>query len=245
MKYDLGLGLLSLLTMIVSLNDLNNTTLPEALSVSNARKSFGDVHVLHGINLKIMSGERVALMGPSGSGKSTLLNCISGIEPLDDGTIEVGGKLLSGLKGGEVEKVRRETMGYVFQSFHLLPTLTAFENVEFAAQLVGMSTEDRLARVTELLEQVGLSHRSKHLPSALSGGEKQRVAIARALVHKPRLILADEPTGSLDTESGGQVLKLLKSLSEDLSVALLLVTHDLDSTQICDRVIRMKDGHLI
>ena len=169
----------------------------------------------------------------------------SGIEPLDDGTIEVGGKLLSGLKGGEVEKVRRETMGYVFQSFHLLPTLTAFENVEFAAQLVGMSTEDRLARVTELLEQVGLSHRSKHLPSALSGGEKQRVAIARALVHKPRLILADEPTGSLDTESGGQVLKLLKSLSEDLSVALLLVTHDLDSTQICDRVIRMKDGHLI
>ena len=245
MKYDLGLGLLSLLTMIVSLNDLNNTTLPEALSVSNARKSFGDVHVLHGINLKIMSGERVALMGPSGSGKSTLLNCISGIEPLDDGTIEVGGKLLSGLKGGEVEKVRRETMGYVFQSFHLLPTLTAFENVEFAAQLVGMSTEDRLARVTELLEQVGLSHRSKHLPSKLSGGEKQRVAIARALVHKPRLILADEPTGSLDTESGGQVLKLLKSLSEDLSVALLLVTHDLDSTQICDRVIRMKDGHLI
>ena len=231
--------------MLVSLNDLNNTTLPEALSVSNARKSFGDVHVLHGINLKIMSGERVALMGPSGSGKSTLLNCISGIEPLDDGTIEVGGKLLSGLKGGEVEKVRRETMGYVFQSFHLLPTLTAFENVEFAAQLVGMSTEDRLARVTELLEQVGLSHRSKHLPSALSGGEKQRVAIARALVHKPRLILADEPTGSLDTESGGQVLKLLKSLSEDLSVALLLVTHDLDSTQICDRVIRMKDGHLI
>lgn len=245
MKYDLGLGLLSLLTMLVSLNDLNNTTPPEALSVSNARKSFGDVHVLHGINLKIMSGERVALMGPSGSGKSTLLNCISGIEPLDDGTIEVGGKLLSGLKGGEVEKVRRETMGYVFQSFHLLPTLTAFENVEFAAQLVGMSTEDRLARVTELLEQVGLSHRSKHLPSALSGGEKQRVAIARALVHKPRLILADEPTGSLDTESGGQVLKLLKSLSEDLSVALLLVTHDLDSTQICDRVIRMKDGHLI
>ena len=171
--------------------------------VQGAQKSFGDVQVLQGIDLTIMAGERVALMGPSGSGKSTLLNCICGIEPLDSGTIEVGGKVLSGLKDGEVEKLRRETMGYVFQSFHLLPTLSAFENVEFAAQLVGMPREERLARVAELLEQVGLSHRANHLPSALSGGERQRVAIARALVHKPKLILADEPTGSLDTESGG------------------------------------------
>ena len=213
--------------------------------MQGAQKSFGDVQVLQGIDLTIMAGERVALMGPSGSGKSTLLNCICGIEPLDSGTIEVGGKVLSGLKDGEVEKLRRETMGYVFQSFHLLPTLSASENVEFAAQLVGMPREGRLARVTELLEQVGLSHRANHLPSALSGGERQRVAIARALVHRPKLILADEPTGSLDTESGGQVLKLLKSLSDELNVALLLVTHDQDSTQICDRVITMKDGQLI
>ena len=213
--------------------------------VQGAQKSFGDVQVLQGIDLTIMAGERVALMGPSGSGKSTLLNCICGIEPLDSGTIEVGGKVLSGLKDGQVEKLRRETMGYVFQSFHLLPTLSTFENVEFAAQLVGMSKDERLARVTELLEQVGLSHRANHLPSALSGGERQRVAIARALVHKPKLILADEPTGSLDTESGGQVLKLLKSLSAELNVALLLVTHDHESTRICDRVITMKDGCLI
>ena len=126
-----------------------------------------------------------------------------------------------------------------------MPTLSAFENIEFAAQLVGMTKEDRLNRVRELLEQVGLSHRTNHLPNALSGGERQRVALARALVHKPKLILADEPTGSLDTESGAQVLKLLKSLSADLNVALLLVTHDLESTQICDRVITMKDGRLI
>jgi len=164
---------------------------------------------------------------------------------LDAGSIQVGGQELSGLKSGELDKLRRENMGYVFQSFHLLPTLSAFENVEFAAQLVGMPKDVRLARVTELLEQVGLSHRANHLPSALSGGERQRVAIARALVHHPKLILADEPTGSLDTESGSQVLELLKNLSADLGVALLLVTHDHESTRICDRVITMKDGCLI
>ena len=227
------------------LNTKNTDNGTEALVVENAKKSFGNVDVLRGIDLKILSGERVALMGPSGSGKSTLLNCICGIEPLDAGSIQVGGQELSGLKSGELDKLRRENMGYVFQSFHLLPTLNAFENVEFAAQLVGMPKGQRIKRVTDLFEQVGLSHRTDHLPSALSGGERQRVAIARALIHHPRLILADEPTGSLDTESGSQVLELLKSLSADLKVALLLVTHDHESTRICDRVITMKDGCLI
>ena len=227
------------------LNTHNTANGTEALVVESAKKSFGDVDVLKGIDLTILAGERVALMGPSGSGKSTLLNCICGIEPLDAGTIHVGGLELSGLKSGEIEKLRRENMGYVFQSFHLLPTLNAYENVEFAAQLVGMAKEERQSRVSTLLEQVGLSHRAEHLPSELSGGERQRVAIARALVHHPKLILADEPTGSLDTESGGQVLELLKSLSADLGVALLLVTHDHESTRICERVITMKDGCLI
>ncbi|MDG1173400.1 MAG: ABC transporter ATP-binding protein, partial [Opitutales bacterium] len=176
------------------LNTKNTDNGREALVVENAQKSFGNVDVLRGIDLKILSGERVALMGPSGSGKSTLLNCICGIEPLDAGSIQVGGKELSGLKSGELDKLRRENMGYVFQSFHLLPTLNAFENVEFAAQLVGMPKGQRIKRVTDLFEQVGLSHRTDHLPSALSGGERQRVAIARALIHHPRLILADEPT---------------------------------------------------
>jgi len=218
---------------------------PFALAVTGAKKSFGKVDVLKGLDLTIQSGERVALMGPSGSGKSTLLNCICGIEPLDSGNIQVGGKELSDLKRTELEKIRRENIGYVFQSFHLLPTLNAFENVEFPAQLVGMPRDQRIQRVTDLFNDVGLSHRKDHLPDELSGGERQRVAIARALVHRPRLILADEPTGSLDTESGGQVLELLKSLSIEIGVALLLVTHDHESTRICDRVIRMKDGFLI
>ena len=240
------LGLLSIFHIITHLNEkIIDQEEQVALRVGAARKSFGDVDVLRGIDLKILAGERVALMGPSGSGKSTLLNCICGIEPLDSGTIQVGGEDLSGLKRGELEKLRRENMGYVFQSFHLLPTLNAFENVEFAAQLVGMSREQRSKRVTDLFEQVGLSHRMDHLPNALSGGERQRVAIARALVHHPRLVLADEPTGSLDTESGSQVLELLKSLSAELKVALLLVTHDHESTRICDRMITMKDGSLL
>ena len=215
-----------------------------ALQVREARKDFGKVPVLKGINLEIQVGERVALMGPSGSGKSTLLNCICGIEPLDSGEISLGGNSLSNLSNHELDKLRREKIGYVFQSFHLLPTLSAFENIEFSAQLVGIKKNQRLELVSHLLERVGLSNRASHFPDALSGGERQRVALARALIHKPRLILADEPTGSLDTANGNQVLELLKSLSEEHGVSLLLVTHDHTSTQICDRVITMKDGSL-
>jgi|TARA_B110000495_G_scaffold44354_1_gene36474 ABC-type lipoprotein export system ATPase subunit len=217
---------------------------PYALEVLGVSKSFGSVDVLKKVELKLKVGERVALMGPSGSGKSTLLNCICGIEPVDSGEIKVGGKSLSQLDGANLELLRRESIGYVFQSFHLLPTLSAFENIEFPGQLVGMPKKERLDRVAQLLESVGLSHRSEHLPDALSGGECQRVAIARALMHFPRLLLADEPTGSLDTSSGDQILELLEELSQEHSVALLLVTHDHTSTRICDRVISMRDGSL-
>ena len=217
---------------------------PYALEVLGVSKSFGSVDVLKKVELKLKVGERIALMGPSGSGKSTLLNCICGIEPVDSGEIKVGGKSLSQLDGANLELLRRESIGYVFQSFHLLPTLSAFENIEFPGQLVGMPKKERLDRVAQLLESVGLSHRSEHLPDALSGGECQRVAIARALMHFPRLLLADEPTGSLDTSSGDQILELLEELSQEHSVALLLVTHDHTSTRICDRVISMRDGSL-
>ena len=217
---------------------------PYALEVLGVSKSFGLVDVLKKVELKLKVGERVALMGPSGSGKSTLLNCICGIEPVDSGEIKVGAKSLSQLDGANLELLRRESIGYVFQSFHLLPTLSAFENIEFPGQLVGMPKKERLDRVAQLLESVGLSHRSEHLPDTLSGGECQRVAIARALMHFPRLLLADEPTGSLDTSSGDQILELLEELSQEHSVALLLVTHDHTSTRICDRVISMRDGSL-
>ena len=219
---------------------INNVITIEAI-----KKSFADVSVLQGIDLKIKSGERVGLMGPSGSGKSTLLNCICGIETVDEGEIRVDGENLGKLKSRELEKLRREKVGYVFQSFHLLPTLNAFENVEFSAQLANISQKERKERVNELLKLVGMEHRANHLPDSLSGGERQRVAIARALIHNPKLVLADEPTGSLDTETGSKVLDLLESLSDEFNVSLLLVTHDKASTRICDRVITMQDGLLI
>ena len=201
--------------------------------------------VLRGIDLDIEEGERVALMGPSGSGKSTLLNCICGIEGVDRGQVMVGDRELTGLRPRDLEKVRRERVGYVFQSFHLLPTLSAFENVEFSAQLSGLGKAERTSRVEDLMERVGMSHRLDHFPDTLSGGERQRVAIARALIHQPKLVLADEPTGSLDTGTGAQVLELLKNLSNDFKVSILLVTHDRLSTRICDRVITMQDGLLV
>jgi len=219
---------------------INNVVTIEAI-----KKSFADVSVLRGIDLRIKSGERVGLMGPSGSGKSTLLNCICGIETVDEGAIRVDGENLGKLTSRELEKLRREKIGYIFQSFHLLPTLNAFENVEFSAQLANISKKERKERVNELLKLVGMEHRANHLPDSLSGGERQRVAIARALIHNPKLVLADEPTGSLDTETGSKVLDLLESLSDEFNVSLLLVTHDKASTRICDRVITMQDGLLI
>ena len=218
----------------------NNVVTIEAI-----KKSFADVSVLRGIDLRIKTGERVGLMGPSGSGKSTLLNCICGIETVDEGAIRVDGEELGSLSVRDLERIRRVKIGYIFQSFHLLPTLNAFENVEFSAQLANISQKERKERVNELLKLVGMEHRTNHLPDSLSGGERQRVAIARALIHNPKLVLADEPTGSLDTATGSKVLDLLESLSDEFNVSLLLVTHDKASTRICDRVITMQDGLLI
>ena len=216
-----------------------------ALEINSAHKSFGQVDVLKGVDLQLDTGERVALMGPSGSGKSTLLNCICGIELMDQGEIKLGGVSLNDISPKDLEQIRRQSIGYVFQSFHLLPTLSAFENIEFPAQLLDMPKRERLERVEKLLDAIGLSKRAHHKPDELSGGECQRVAIARALIHRPNLILADEPTGSLDTESGGHVLSLLEDLSKKFQVAILLVTHDQASTRICNRVISMKDGMLV
>jgi len=216
-----------------------------ALCVTDLRKSYGAVEVLHGLDLLVGQGERVALMGPSGSGKSTFLNCICGIEPADGGEIRVGGALLAGMEEAELESMRRHAIGYVFQSFHLLPTLSAQENVEFAGQLIGMAARERRERARTLLDQIGMSHRAAHRPEALSGGERQRVALARAVMNAPSLILADEPTGSLDSVMGGQVLELLQSLSEEMGLALLLVTHDAGCARICHRRVHLMDGRIV
>lgn len=213
-----------------------------ALELKDVSKSYGDYRVLKSLSIQIASGERVALMGPSGSGKSTLLNCCSGIDFVDSGEVRVVGKVLNSMSQKELESVRKTQVGYVFQQFNLLPTLTAFENIELPAQLIGLPKDERLERVNQLLMQVGLEQKSNQLPGTMSGGEKQRIAVARALVHKPGLILADEPTGSLDSKSGEQVLQLLEDLSQENQTALLLVTHDQASTRICHRVLSMKDG---
>ena len=201
--------------------------------------------VLKSVNLNIFAGERVALMGRSGSGKSTLLNCICGIESFDSGVIEVSGKSISSMNLSDLEGLRRESLGYVFQSFHLLPTLTALENVEFPAQLIHSSRDDIRNRARELLRLVGMEHRETHRPDALSGGELQRIALARAVINHPRLILADEPTGSLDSTSGDQVLDLLERISDEKQIAVLLVTHDRNTARICEHVLKMKDGYII
>ena len=226
-------------------NEPASLVAPQALWISALRKSYGAVEVLHGVDLGVGIGERVALMGRSGSGKSTLLNCICGIEPFNDGEIEVGGEALSTMDSARLEQMRRERIGYVFQSFHLLPTLTALENVEFPGQLVDLQAKERRERAKELLRLVGMEHREDHRPDALSGGERQRVALARAVMNRPRLILADEPTGSLDSASGDQVLDLIEQVSIDEGIAVLLVTHDRNTVRICDRVVRMQDGQIL
>jgi ABC-type lipoprotein export system ATPase subunit len=184
-------------------------------------------------------------MGPSGSGKSTLLNCMAGLERPDRGRIAFLGRDLGGMGEAEVTALRREALTSIFQFFHLLPTLRAWENVEFPLLLLRQERARRRERVAELLEEVGLSHRAEAWPSELSGGEMQRLAIARALITGPRLILADEPTGSLDSATGARILELLRTLTGRHRTALLMVTHDNEATAICDRILHMRDGRLL
>jgi len=207
-------------------------------------KSYDGRPVLRGVSFTLRPGERLALVGPSGSGKTTLLNCLGGVDRPDSGSIRLHGDALETLSSDGLARLRRQRVGTIFQFFHLLPTLTAAENVEFPLQLLGTSPRERTARVQSLLERVGVAHRAHALPSQLSGGEMQRVAIARALVHRPDLILADEPTGNLDSTNGENVLALLRELGDETGVALVLVTHSLPATRICHRVIHLRDGHI-
>ncbi len=214
--------------------------------VEHVLKSFDQVQVLRGVSFSIQEGERVALMGPSGCGKSTLLNCLSGIEEVDDGRIYVGQTELGSASSEARAGLRRSEVSTVFQFFHLLPTLTAEENIEISLQLQGgFSATERKDRVQELLEAVGLPDRAAAFPETLSGGERQRIALARAMAHRPRLLLADEPTGSLDSVSGSRILDLLEELCAKHRIAMLLVTHSEEATRICDRCLRMQDGRLV
>ncbi len=216
-----------------------------ALAVSDVTKSYGPRRVLDAVSFAVAPGERVALTGPSGSGKTTLLNCLGGVDRPDSGEIRLLGRRIDDLSPDDLNLLRRGQVGTIFQFFHLLPTLTAAENIELPLQLVRVPAEERRARVTALLQRVGLSHRADALPSQLSGGEQQRVAIARALVHRPALLLADEPTGNLDSANGENILSLLRELTDETRTALVLVTHSEEAAAICHRRVRLRDGHVI
>ncbi|MEX0332717.1 MAG: ABC transporter ATP-binding protein [Puniceicoccaceae bacterium] len=214
------------------------------LEVADLGKTYGKQRVLDGVDFTLHAGERVAITGPSGSGKSTLLNCLAGLEEPDTGTIRFMGQDLGSLTEEAVTELRRGTLTSVFQFFHLLPTLDARENVEFPLLLKKTPKAERRAMVDNILMEVDLTHRADALPSDLSGGEMQRLAIARALITEPAMILADEPTGSLDSRNSERILELLSSLTQRHGTALLMVTHDPVASATCDRILQMMDGHL-
>ena len=201
------------------------------------------ITVLDGIDLEVPEKQFLAVVGPSGSGKSTLLGLLAGLDRPTTGSIQFNGTSLTELGEDELARLRREKIGVVFQSFHLIPTLTAFENVKVPLELKGDPDPDRVA--LRLLEEVGLSDRKDHYPVQLSGGEQQRVAIARAFIGRPALLLADEPTGNLDTANGQRVIELLLRLHRDQGSTLILVTHDPTLAVHADRILTLRDGRIV
>lgn len=202
-------------------------------------------HVLQGASAVFRRGEFVAIVGKSGSGKSTLLNLISGIDLLDKGSICINGAELTGLDDRQRTLFRRDTIGFIFQFFNLIPSLTVLENVTFPAELKGLSPQAARSRAEPLLQEVGLIDRMDTFPDRLSGGEQQRVAIARALINDPLLVLADEPTGNLDEATGLHVLKLLDRLTRQAGKNILLVTHNQEAASFADRILYLRDGRLL
>jgi ABC-type lipoprotein export system ATPase subunit len=230
--------------MIEEHSKFAGATSPVVLATRDLVKSYAGRTVLRGVSLVVRAGERLALTGASGSGKSTLLNCLGGVDRADSGSIRFKNTALESLDSTGLTEVRRRDIGTIFQFFHLLPTLTAAENVELPLQLNGVPPGARAARVRALLERVGVAGRAAALPHQLSGGEMQRVAIARALAHQPAVVLADEPTGNLDSRNGAIILELLRELSDETGTALVLVTHSGAAAQICHREIHLRDGQI-
>jgi len=217
----------------------------DVLQTESLNKSFGSVKAVQGVSLGIAPGEFVAIMGRSGSGKTTLLQLLAGLESPTSGRILFQGQDISQLDEDGLALWRREHVGLVFQAFHLIPTLSAMENVAFPLYPTTVQSEERRQRALARLEQVGLAHRAGHRPGQLSGGEQQRVAIARALINRPSLLLADEPTGNLDSQSSTEVMDLFRKLNREEGVAVVVVTHDPDVAAVADRLIEMKDGSVV
>jgi putative ABC transport system ATP-binding protein len=202
------------------------------------------VDALDGVDFVVEKGEFVAVMGPSGSGKSTLLHLLGGLDKTTDGEVTLGGRRLSVMSDKEVTLARRRNVGFVFQFYNLLPTLTAEENIALPLLIDGKKLKQYQSKIDELLELVGLTDRRKHKPDQLSGGEQQRVAIARAFVNDPDIVLADEPTGNLDSRAGEEVMKLLRRSCDELGQTIVVVTHDPKAASFADRIVFLKDGQI-
>lgn len=219
------------------------------IQLASIKKSYSlgneDVLVLNGIDLKINRGEFISIMGPSGSGKSTLMNIIGFLDRPTEGTYFLNGKEVLQYKEHELAKIRNRTIGFVFQQFNLLPRLNALKNVELPMIYAGVKKKEREERAKEALEKVGLADRMLHLPNELSGGQKQRVAIARAIVNKPDLILADEPTGALDTKTSEQIMELFTMLNKEDGTTVIVVTHEEEVASYANRLILLRDGYIV
>jgi putative ABC transport system ATP-binding protein len=203
------------------------------------------VDALRSVDFAVQEGEFVAIMGPSGSGKSTLMHILGGLDNASGGEITLRGKPISGLNDDDLTLVRRREMGFIFQFFNLLPTLTAAENVALPLLIDGKAIDDRLSSIGELLDLVGLNERKDHKPNQLSGGQQQRVAIARALVTQPAIVLADEPTGNLDSHATQEILTLLRHTCDQRGQTIIMVTHDPRAAAFADRVVYLKDGRIV
>ena len=221
---------------------------PLAIDARGLTKTYGagdiEVHALRGVDLQVERGEFVAIMGPSGSGKSTLLHILGALETPTSGTVAVGGSRYDGFDDKELTRFRRDHIGFVFQFFNLLGSLSAVENVILPALIAGRHEQELRDRAMELLGIVGLGDRAEHLPSELSGGEQQRVSVARALLLSPELVLADEPTGNLDTRAGRGILRLLRTVSDSAGHSIVMVTHDPSAAAAARRVVFLRDGEI-
>jgi putative ABC transport system ATP-binding protein len=220
---------------------------PPIISIRGLRKTYRvgevDVHALRGVDLDVQRGEFVSIVGPSGSGKSTLFHIVGGLTPPTSGTVHIGGKDLLGMTDADRTELRKTTVGFVFQKYNLLPTLTARDNIEIARD-IARKAGPLDPKFLEVLTLLGLSGRLDHKPRALSGGEQQRVAIARAIVNHPAILLADEPTGNLDTENSNAVLGLLRDLNERVGQTILMITHNPEAAAYGHRIVRMRDGKI-
>ncbi len=219
------------------------------ISLKNINKSFplelgGEQQVLFDINFTVKSGEFVAIMGPSGSGKSTCMNIIGALDTPSSGVYELYGRDVTGLTPDELATVRNEHIGFVFQQFNLLPKRSVLDNVMLPLMYRGLPMDERVRRAREMLRRVGLENFESYLPTQLSGGMKQRVAIARALAGEPKLILADEPTGALDSKMGNEILQFFKELNKDLGITIVMITHEFDIAKYADRLVHIRDGKI-